>query len=148
MDFKSIIISFADQSFWKGLIAALFGLFHVPTEFLLAIPTFWFLDFLSGLYRTRKRKEGFKASTFNRQYAKFLVHGVFLIGCAVIANLYSAPIFIEFGFGYIIITEFISITTNLFGEKEAAVILGHLKSVFYKKVEFKIHEKEEEIENK
>lgn len=133
--YRAIMQSFVENPVMKAIIAALFSLFTVPLEFVIAIPIFWTIDFGAGVYASRKRKEKFTRDKLNSQFVKISIHMTFLVGCVILANLFSVEQFILFGFGYIIVNEFVfSTIPHLFGQKEGLKIIKHLKKTFLKAI--------------
>ncbi|WP_020402810.1 hypothetical protein [Gracilimonas tropica] len=132
--YKMIMQSFLENPLLKAVIAAVIALFTVPIEFVVALPIFWILDFVSGLYAAKKKGSSFSVDKLNSQYVKIGIHIAFLIGMVVLANLFAVQKFIVFGFGYIISTEFISTIRNLFGDKKSVQIISHFKELFEKTI--------------
>ena len=121
-----------DKPFLKLLTGALATLFNVPPEFIMAIPIFWALDFISGLVKMKRLKEPFDRDKFQGQYIKMIIHVCILIGCIILSNLYDVKQFYLFGFGYVIGNEFLfSTIPNFLGNKEAAGLIRRLKKIMY-----------------
>ena len=113
----------------------------------MAIPIFWMLDFISGLSAAKRRGEPITIDKINSQFIKFIIHIVFLIGCVVIANLFYVDSFLRAGFGYIIATEFLSMTRNLFGKKESVKIIRHFKKLLFETFGINLDNNENEKED-
>jgi len=144
--YKEAAQSLLENPAWKIILGGLAALFHVPIQFLLAMPIFWALDFWSGLYASKKKakKEGKKkwlsVEMMRKQFSKITVHLGFLIGCVVAANAFGVEEFKVFGFGWIIGTEFVASTVpNFFGHEKAGQITKQLKQMFFKSIGIKIN---------
>lgn len=129
--YENVFTNFFENPLWKIVIGAIATLFNVPITFVIAVPIFWVLDFISGVYASKRKGEKFSTEKVNAQYIKFGLHIVFLIGCVIISNLYSVEAFIKIGFGYIIGTEFVSMVGNAFGEKEGSKVLKKFKTLLF-----------------
>ena len=135
--YEAIVKSFLENPWWKALAASLFSLFTVPLEFVLAIPIFWMMDFMAGVYASRKEGISWDWDKLNSQFVKICLHMTFLVGCTIIANLFEVPQMIYFGFGYIIANEFLfSTIPHLFGDKRAGQIVSHIKGILFKAIGF------------
>lgn len=136
--YSSIMQSFLDNPIMKALIAALVSLFAIPIEFMVALPVFWCLDFISGLFAAKKQGKSFSIDKLNSQYVKMGIHIAFITGCVVLSNLFSVQEFLTFGFGYIIATEFISTIRNLFGDKKSAALISHFREMLLSAIGLKL----------
>ncbi|WP_409029454.1 hypothetical protein [Gracilimonas sediminicola] len=152
--YRSAAQNLIENPGWKVAFAALFSLFHVPIEFIIALPIFWILDFYAGLRASRRQAklEGkdtwFDQEKMRKQYGKITVHLAFLIGCVVAANTFNVKQLITFGFGWVIGNEFLfSTIPHLYGDKKAGQIVAHLKGILFRSIGIKFedpnHSKEE-----
>lgn len=145
--YRSAAQSLIENPGWKFFFAALFSLFHVPIEFIIALPIFWMLDFYAGLQASRKqaKSEGrdswFDQEKMRKQFGKITVHLAFLIGCVVAANTFNVKQLIIFGFGWVIGNEFLfSTIPHLYGDKKAGQIVGHIKGILLRSIGIKFED--------